>query len=89
MSWLKEDGLWRDENGLLLREDQDSTPDLEVGDRYFDVATARWALLIRIRPVEDAMGAPYEGLYDGCDIHEPFIATAMHADIGEVIRASR
>ena len=89
MSWLEEDGLWRDKDGKILRKDQDSAPNLEIGDRFFDVANGRWALLIRIRPVEEEMGAPYEGLYDGCDIHKPFIATAMHADIGEVIRASR
>ena len=44
MSWFKEEGLWRDENGLLLREDQDSAPDLEVGDRFFDCANGRWAV---------------------------------------------
>ena len=89
MSWLEEDGCWRDKDGNILREDQDGAPDLKVGDRYFDLANGRWALLVRIRSSEDAMGAPYEGLYDGCDVHEPFFATAMHADIGEVIRASR
>ena len=89
MSWLEEDGCWRDKDGNILREDQDGAPDLKVGDRYFDLANGRWALLDRIRSSEDAMGAPYEGLYDGCDVHEPFFATAMHADIGEVIRASR
>lgn len=73
-------------NGVLLRKDQKKAPDLEVGDRFFDVANGRWALLLRIRTMEEAFGAPYEGLYDGCDTHKPFIATAMHCDIGEVVK---
>ena len=87
MSWLKEDGLWMDRHGNILREDQDRAPEIKVGDRFFDVAIARWATLLRIRPTEDALGAPFEGLYDGCDLYSPFIATAMSADIGEVISA--
>ena len=75
-----------DKGGVLLRKDQESAPDLEVGDRFFDCANGRWALLIRIRPMEEAMGAPFEALYDGCDRFAPFVATAMHADIGEVVK---
>ena len=89
MSWLKEDGLWVDKHGNILREDQDRAPEIKVGDRFFDCANGRWATLIRIRPTEDALGAPFEGLYDGCDLYSPFIATAMLADIGEVINGSR
>ena len=76
----------RDENGILLRKDQDSTPDLAVGDRFFDCANGRWALLIRIRPPAEAMGAPFEALYEGCDRFAPFVGTAMYADIGEVVK---
>ena len=36
--------------------------------------------------MEEAMGAPFEALYDGCDRFAPFVATAMHADIGEVVK---
>ena len=89
MSWFKEDGLRHDRHGNILRKDQDEAPELKVGDRFFDVANGRWALLLRIRPPSESMGAPYEALYDGCDRFAPFVATAMHADIGEVIRASR
>ena len=76
----------RDENGVLLRKDQDSAPDLAVGDRFFDCANGRWALLIRIRPPAEAMGAPFEALYEGCDRFAPFVGTAMYADIGEVVK---
>ena len=88
MSWLKEDGLWRDKHGNILRKGQERAPEIRVGDRFFDVGNGRWATLLRIRPAEDALGAPFEGLYDGCDLYSPFIATAMSADIGEVISAS-
>jgi hypothetical protein len=50
MSWFKEDNLRRDENGYILRKDQDKAPELEVGDRFFDVANGRWGLLLRILP---------------------------------------
>jgi hypothetical protein len=86
MSWFKEDNLRRDENGYILRKDQDKAPELEVGDRFFDVANGRWGLLLRIRPQWEALGAPFEALYDGCDRFAPFIASAMHADIGEVVK---
>ena len=86
MSWFKEDGLRYDKNGNILRKGQDTAPVLEAGDRFFDVGSGRWATLLRIRPAEEAMGAPFEALYDGCDRFEPFVASAMHADIGEVVR---
>lgn len=89
MSWFKEDGLRYDKNGNILRKDQNSTPVLEVGDRFFDLANGRWAILLRIKPPEIALGAPFEALYDGCDRFGPFIGTAMHADIGEVIKGDR
>ncbi len=86
MSWMQEDGLHYDKHGNILRKDQDSAPDLEVGDRFFDCANGRWGLLLRILHREEAMGAPFEALYDGCDRFAPFVATAMHADIGEVVK---
>ena len=86
MSWIEEDGFRYDKHGNLLRKDQSRGPVLSVGDRFFDVANGRWALLLRIRPPAESMGAPYEALYDGCDRFAPFVATAMHADIGEVVR---
>ncbi len=86
MSWIREDNLRRDENGNILRKDQDRAPELEVGDRFFDVANGRWGLLLRIRPQWEALGAPFEALYEGCDRFAPFIASAMHADIGEVVK---
>ena len=85
-SWFDEDGLRYDKQGNILRKDQDNTPVLEVGDRFFDVAIGRWALLIRIKPPHVALGAPFEALYEGCDRSGPFIGTAMHADIGEVVK---
>ncbi len=85
MSWFKEDGLRHDKHGNILRKDQSEAPGLKVGDRFFDVANGRWAILLRIRQAEEAMGAPFEALYDGCNRFAPFVATAMHADIGEVI----
>jgi predicted HD phosphohydrolase len=45
-------------------------------------------LLIRILPREEALGAPFEALYDGCDRFAPFIATAMAHDIGEIVKCS-
>ena len=86
MSWIQEDGYYYDTKGNLLRKNQDKTPELEVGDRFFDVANGRWGLLLRILPHRKAMGAPFEALYDGCDRFAPFVATAMHADIGEVVK---
>jgi hypothetical protein len=86
MSWFKEDGLRYDKHGNILRKGQDKAPELEVGDRFFDAGNGRWGLLLRIRPKEEAMGAPFEALYDGCDRFAPFIASAMHADIGEVVK---
>ena len=62
MSWIQEDGLRRNENGILLRKDQDHAPSLKVGDRFFDCANGRWATLLRIRPFEEALGAPFEAL---------------------------
>ena len=89
MSWIQEDGLRRNENGILLRKNQDHTPSLNVGDRFFDCANGRWATLLRIRPMEEALGAPFEALYDGCELFSPFVGVAMHCDIGEVISESR
>tara|TARA_B100000214_G_scaffold290303_1_gene219995 strand:- start:1740 stop:2009 length:270 start_codon:yes stop_codon:yes gene_type:complete len=89
MSWFKEDGLRRGKGGVILRKDQDRAPNISVGDRFFDVMAQRWATLLRIRPAEEALGAPFESLYDGCERFSPFIASAMCADIGEVISASR
>jgi len=74
-----------DDGGNLLRADQ-SPLALQPGDRFFDVANGRWGLLIRIRPREEAMGAPFEALYDGCDRFAPFIASAMAHDIGEILK---
>lgn len=82
--WFKEDGLRYDKHGNILRKDQDEAPSLKVGDRFFDCANGRWATLLRIRPIEEALGAPFEALYDGCDRFAPFVASAMHADIGEI-----
>ena len=76
----------RDKSGTLLRKDQVEKPELEIGDRFFDLANGRWAILLRIKPPELALGAPFEALYDGCDRFEPFIGTAMYADIGEIER---
>ena len=85
--WTEKAGkYYYNEKGNLLREDQVNAPDLEPGDRFFDVANGRWALLLRILPPKKAMGAPFEALYDGCDRFKPFVATAMHADIGEVVK---
>ena len=89
MSWIKEDGLYYDLNGNLLRKNQDRAPGLNIGDRFFDVGNGRWATLIRIRPREEALGAPFEALYDGCDRFAAFIGVAMHCDIGEIRRGSR
>ena len=86
MSWFKEDRLHCDENGNILRKDQDQAPELAVGDRFFDVGNGRWGLLLRIRPEREALGAPFEALYDGCDKFAPFIASAMHADIGDLVK---
>ena len=86
MSWIQEDGLHYDKHGNILRKGQDKAPELEVGDRFFDVGNGRWGLLLRIRPKEEAMGAPFEALYEGCDTWGPFVGTAMHADIGEVVK---
>tara|TARA_Y100001973_G_C4956212_1_gene212692 strand:+ start:49 stop:318 length:270 start_codon:yes stop_codon:yes gene_type:complete len=89
MSWFKEDGLRYDKHGNILRKGQEHAPEIKVGDRFFDVSNGRWATLLRVRPREEAMGAPFEALYDGCEHFSPFIASAMCADIGEVISASR
>jgi hypothetical protein len=89
MSWIQEDGLRYDKHGNILRKGQERAPDIEVGDRFFDVGNGRWATLLRIRPADEALGAPFEALYDGCECFSPFIASAMCADIGEVISASR
>ena len=91
MSWTQEDGLRRDKHGILLRKNQSHAPSLKVGDRFFDCANGRWAILLRIRPAEAAMGAPFEALYDGCELFAPFVGVAMHCDIGqvEVINESR
>ena len=35
--------------------------------------------------VEEALGAPFEALYDGCELFAPFVGVAMHCDIGEVV----
>ena len=74
-----------DDGGNLLRANQ-SPLALQPGDRFFDVANGRWGLLIRIRPREEALGAPFEALYDGCDRFAPFIASAMAHDIGEILK---
>jgi hypothetical protein len=88
MSWIQEDGLSRNKQGILLRKGQE-VPTLNVGDRFFDCANGRWATLLRIRPMDEALGAPFEALYDGCERFDPFVGVAMHCDIGEVLRASR
>ena len=85
MSWFKEDSLCYDEKGRILRLDQRVAPKLNIGDRFFDCANGRWATLLRIRPAEEALGAPFEALYDGCELFAPFVGVAMHCDIGEVI----
>jgi hypothetical protein len=74
-----------DDRGILHRANQDPLY-LKPGDRFFDVANGRWGLLIRIRPREEALGAPFEALYDGCDRFKSFIGSAMACDIGEVIQ---
>ena len=78
-----------DIEGNLLRKDQESSPDINVGDRFFDILAQSWAILLRILPKSESLGAPYEALYDGCDRFSPFIATAMGIDIGEVISENR
>jgi len=83
MNWIQEDGYSRNKQGILLRKGQ-ATPNLKIGDRFFDCANGRWATLLRIRPTEEALGAPFEALYDGCDRFAPFVGFAMHCDIGEV-----
>ena len=77
---------WNDE-GNLMRSDQSMILP-KPGDRFFDVANGRWALLLRILPKDVALGAPYESIYDGCERYQPYIATAMLSDIGEVIRCN-
>ena len=89
MSWIQEDSLRRNSQGILLRKSQDRAPNLNGGDRFFDCANGRWATLLRIRPVNEALGAPFEALYDGCDRFAAFIGVAMHCDIGEIRRGSR
>jgi|TARA_R110000803_G_scaffold40465_1_gene87225 hypothetical protein len=84
MSWIEEDDLRRNKHGILLRKNQVHAPVLNVGDRFFDCGNGRWATLLRIRPDEEAMGAPFEALYDGCERFAPFVGVAMHCDIGEV-----
>ena len=83
MSWIEEDGYYYDKKGNLLRKNQDSAPNLKVGDRFFDCANGRWATLLRIRPRGEAHTAPFEALYDGCATFGAFIGYAMHCDIGE------
>lgn len=85
MKWIKEDNLYYDLHGNLLRKNQDHAPSLKVGDRFFDCANGRWAILTAIRNQEDSHGAPFEALYDGCAAFGPFIGHAMHCDIGEII----
>jgi hypothetical protein len=77
---------WNDE-GNLMRSDQSMILP-KPGDRFFDVANGRWALLLRILPKDVALGAPYESIYDGCERYQPYIATAMLSDIGEVIQCN-
>jgi len=89
-----------DDGGNLLRAEQsplylpprgiEELPRLALqpGDRFYDHAAGRWGLLIRILPREEALGAPFEALYDGCDRFAPFIATAMAHDIGEIVKCS-
>ncbi len=89
MSWIHEDGLHRSKHGIILRREQHQAPELNVGDRFFDVDNGRWATLLRIRPEPEALGAPFEALYDGCDTYGPFIGCAMHCDIGEILCESR
>lgn len=89
MSWFKEDGLRHDIDGNILRSDQEIAPSLEVGDRFFDIQIERWATVINIRPHAVAMGAPFESLYDATYDCAAFIGTAMHADIGKVIKGER
>ena len=86
MNWIQEDGYYYDKKGNLLRKNQDTAPELEVGDRFFDVGNGRWGLLIEILPKDKAMGAPFRALYEGCETWPPFVGTAMHADIGEVVK---
>ena len=86
MNWTQEDGYHYDKKGNLLRKNQAKAPELEVGDRFFDVANGRWALLLEILPKSKAMGAPFKALYAGCERFQAFVATAMHADIGEVVK---
>jgi len=88
MSWIHDDGLHR-MHGILLRAEQYRVPKLNVGDRFLDVGNGRWATLLRILPDAEALGAPFESLYDGCDRFAPFIGHAMHCDIGETLCESR
>jgi hypothetical protein len=74
-----------DDRGILHRANQDPLY-LKPGDRFFDVSNGRWALCTRIIPREEALGAPFEALYDGCDRFKSFIGSAMACDIGEVIQ---
>lgn len=88
MNWTQEDGYYYDKKGNLLRKNQGEAPELAIGDRFFDVGNGRWALLLEILPKGKAMGAPFRALYEGCERFQPFVATAMHADIGEVVKFS-
>jgi hypothetical protein len=77
----RESELRCDKYGNILRKDQKETPKLNVGDRFFDCAMGQWATLLRIRPVQEANGAPFEARYDGYENLGSFIGYAMYADV--------
>ena len=47
----------------MLRSDQEDV-DLSVGDLIYDCGLGLKAIIIRIRPREEAFGAPYRVLYE-------------------------
>ena len=49
--------------GCLLRSDQEDV-DLSVGDLIYDCGLGLKGIIFRIRPKEEALGAPYVVLYE-------------------------
>jgi len=51
------------ERGSLLRSDQEDV-DLSVGDLIYDCGLGLKGMILKIRPREEAFGAPYRVLYE-------------------------
>jgi hypothetical protein len=73
-------------DGQLRREEQsEDAPMPRVSDKFYDVNLKQWAICTRVRPPEEALGAPFEAIYTHDD-GDQFVGTAMYIDIGEVVR---